>query len=105
MGGELYTEKAAAAAGPDKSTAIWAEQIRNGSRVALARAITLIESRKAEHKPLARSLLTLLNAGTGQSHRVGITGVPGVGKSTLIDQLGSLLTKKGHRVAVLAVDP
>lgn len=74
-------------------------------RVALARAITLVESRKQEHRLLARFLLTSLNEAAGRSHRIGITGVPGVGKSTLIDQLGSLLTAQGHRVAVLAVDP
>ena len=82
-----------------------AEQVRAGSRVALARAITLIESRKPEHRPQARALLMLLNEAAGRSHRVGITGVPGVGKSTLIDALGSFLTAHGHRVAVLAVDP
>ncbi len=82
-----------------------ADQVRAGTRVALARAITLAESRKPEHRPAARKLLTLLNGDAGRSHRVGITGVPGVGKSTLIDALGSHLTGQGHRVAVLAVDP
>ena len=82
-----------------------ADQVRAGTRVALARAITLIESRKPEHRPQARQLLTLLNGDAGRSQRVGITGVPGVGKSTLIDSLGSYLTGQGHRVAVLAVDP
>ena len=89
--------------GPD--TAALAEQVRAGNRVALARAITLIESRKPAHRPQARQLLTLLNGDAGRSRRVGITGVPGVGKSTLIDALGSYLTGQGHRVAVLAVDP
>jgi LAO/AO transport system kinase len=82
-----------------------AGEVHAGSRVALARAITLIESRKPEHRPQARQLLTLLNEAAGRSQRVGITGVPGVGKSTLIDSLGSHLTAQGHRVAVLAVDP
>jgi LAO/AO transport system kinase len=82
-----------------------AEQVREGSRVALAQAITLIESRKAEHRLEARELLTLAAGAAGRSHRIGITGVPGVGKSTLIDGFGSLLTARGHRVAVLAVDP
>ncbi len=82
-----------------------ADNVRGGSRVSIARAITLIESRKPEHRAQARQLLTLLNDAAGRAHRLGITGVPGVGKSTMIDQLGSLLTAKGHRVAVLAVDP
>ena len=82
-----------------------AENVRAGGRVSIARAITLIESRKPEHRAQARRLLTLLNDAAGRAHRIGITGVPGVGKSTLIDSFGSLLTAKGHRVAVLAVDP
>ncbi len=82
-----------------------AAQVREGGRVALARAITLIESRKTEHRAQARRLLTLLNGAAGRAHRVGITGVPGAGKSTLIDALGSQLTARGHKVAVLAVDP
>ena len=82
-----------------------ARNVREGSRVSIARAITLIESRKPEHRVQARRLLTLLNDAAGRSHRIGITGVPGVGKSTLIDAFGSLLTSLGHRVAVLAVDP
>ncbi len=82
-----------------------AANVREGSRVSIARAITLIESRKPEHRSQARQLLTLLNDAAGRSQRIGITGVPGVGKSTLIDAFGSLLTAQGHRVAVLAVDP
>jgi LAO/AO transport system kinase len=82
-----------------------AASVREGGRVAVARAITLIESRKPEHRAQARRLLTLLNDAAGRSHRIGITGVPGVGKSTLIDAFGSVLTSLGHRVAVLAVDP
>ncbi|MBL8573061.1 MAG: methylmalonyl Co-A mutase-associated GTPase MeaB [Hyphomicrobiaceae bacterium] len=82
-----------------------AARIRAGDRATLARAITLVESRKAEHQAKARALVQALLPHTGRAHRVGITGVPGVGKSTTIDQLGANLTKAGHRVAVLAVDP
>jgi LAO/AO transport system kinase len=82
-----------------------ARRVRAGDRAVLARAITLIESKKAEHRQTAQELLQLILPDTGRAHRVGITGVPGVGKSTLIDQLGSNLTANGHRLAVLAVDP
>ncbi|PLW77017.1 methylmalonyl Co-A mutase-associated GTPase MeaB [Cohaesibacter celericrescens] len=82
-----------------------ATQIREGNRASLARAITLIESRKPEHRLIAHDLLTILLPYTGKAHRVGITGVPGVGKSTTIDQLGTNLTATGKKVAVLAVDP
>jgi len=74
-------------------------------RAVLARAITLVESSKLEHQRLAQRLLQELLAYTGGAHRIGITGVPGVGKSTAIDQLGTNLTGQGYRVAVLAVDP
>jgi LAO/AO transport system kinase len=84
-----------------------AKKVRAGDRVSLARAITLVESTHADHRAAARQLLLALNSGTAhaQSLRLGITGVPGAGKSTLIDQLGVNLTAMGHRVAVLAVDP
>lgn len=81
------------------------EAILKGDRAALARAITLMESRRADHRAAARELLQELMPHTGKAVRVGITGVPGVGKSTAIDSLGSMLTGKGHKVAVLAVDP
>ena len=71
----------------------------------LARTITLLESRNLEHQRLAQQVLAELLAHSGGARRVGITGVPGVGKSTFIDQLGVNLTACGHRVAVLAVDP
>ncbi len=71
----------------------------------VARAITLVESARADHQARAQELLTLLTPYAGKSHRIGISGVPGVGKSTFIDALGSELTAAGHRVAVLAVDP
>src|SRR3954452_14077865 len=79
--------------------------IRAGERATLARAITLIESRRADHQQQARALVQDLLPDTGKAVRVGITGAPGVGKSTTIDALGTMLTGKGHKVAVLAVDP
>lgn len=79
--------------------------ILGGQRALLGRAITLIESSRPDHQQTARALLTELMPHTGQSWRVGITGVPGVGKSTLIESLGLWLLEQGHRVAVLAVDP
>ncbi len=82
-----------------------AQGILAGERAIVARAITLVESRRSEHQAAARELVQSLLPRTGQAVRVGITGVPGVGKSTTIDALGSLLTQRGHKVAVLAVDP
>jgi LAO/AO transport system kinase len=82
-----------------------AKAIRAGDRVALARAITLVESAKPEDQAAARALLESLLPHTGKSVRAGISGVPGAGKSTLIDQLGLNLVAQGHKVAVLAVDP
>ncbi|HEY7245400.1 MAG TPA: methylmalonyl Co-A mutase-associated GTPase MeaB [Xanthobacteraceae bacterium] len=79
--------------------------IRAGQRAVIARAITLIESRRSDHQRAARQLVQDLLSFTGNSTRVGITGAPGAGKSTTIDTLGSLLTGEGHSVAVLAVDP
>ncbi|MBV8848993.1 MAG: methylmalonyl Co-A mutase-associated GTPase MeaB [Methylobacteriaceae bacterium] len=82
-----------------------AERLAAGDRATLARAITLIESRKPAHQQMARVLMQAVLPQTGKAVRVGITGVPGVGKSTLIDTLGTNLTALGHRVAVLAIDP
>jgi LAO/AO transport system kinase len=76
-----------------------------GDRRAVARAITLVESRRADHRAQAQELLVELLPHAGGARRVGISGVPGVGKSTFIDQLGVDLTAAGSRVAVLAVDP
>src|SRR4051812_826771 len=87
------------------STHSLATDLRAGSRAALARAITLIESRRADHQTAARDLVQALLPDTGKAVRVGITGSPGVGKSTTIDALGMYLIDRGHKVAVLAVDP
>ena len=82
-----------------------ARAVVTGDRVGLARAITLAESQSPEKQRLARSLFERLGSPPGHSRRIGITGVPGVGKSTLIDELGSQLTASGLKLAVLAVDP
>src|SRR5262249_35357559 len=77
-----------------------AQAVLAGDRSMLARAITLVESGKGEHVVLAQRLLERLLPATGKAQRIGITGVPGVGKSTVIDQLGINLLAQGHRVAV-----
>jgi LAO/AO transport system kinase len=82
-----------------------ARGIRDGDRATLARAITLIESKRADHRATAHLLVQELLPLTGKAVRLGITGAPGAGKSTTIDALGHYLTGKGHKVAVLAVDP
>lgn len=82
-----------------------AQSIRGGDRSALARAITLVESTRADHRAQAQQLLLDLMPQAGSAMHVGITGVPGVGKSTTIEALGMHLIEAGHRVAVLAVDP
>ena len=82
-----------------------ADSIRDGDRSALARAITLVESTRADHRASAQELLLALMPEAGSAMHVGITGVPGVGKSTTIEALGMYLIDRGHRVAVLAVDP
>jgi len=76
-----------------------------GDRTAIGRALTLVESQRAEDRAVAVELLASLMHRSGSAHRVGVTGVPGVGKSTFIDALGTSLTGAGRRVAVLAVDP
>ena len=82
-----------------------AAAIRAGDRATLARAITLIESKRADHRKAAHLLVQDLLPATGKAVRLGITGAPGAGKSTTIDALGTFLTGEGHKVAVLAVDP
>jgi LAO/AO transport system kinase len=83
----------------------YADGVRAGSRTWIARAITLVESARPDHVALAQRLLIELTPLSGQARRVGVSGVPGVGKSTFIDALGTRLTGQGHKVAVLAVDP
>lgn len=82
-----------------------AEEILTGNRRALAQAITLIESTRSDHRELAARLIENLLPHSGQSIRLGISGVPGVGKSTFIEALGNHVIDAGHRVAVLSVDP
>jgi GTPase len=83
----------------------FAHAIRSGDRSALPRAITLVESTRVDHRQDAQRLLMELTSDAGRALHVGITGVPGVGKSTAIEALGMYLIERGHRVAVLAVDP
>ena len=83
----------------------YADPVLAGSRAGIARAITLVESSRPDHRVLAQHVLNLLLPYADQARRVGVTGVPGVGKSTFIDVLGGMLIDRGHRVAVLAVDP
>lgn len=82
-----------------------AAALRAGQRRALAQAITLVESSRPQDRPRAEALLTTLAPHTGKAVRLGISGVPGVGKSTFIEALGLHLVGRGHRLAVLAVDP
>ncbi|MGW1351969.1 methylmalonyl Co-A mutase-associated GTPase MeaB [Streptomyces sp. NPDC002409] len=83
----------------------YAKGVLDGRRAQIARAITLVESTRPDHRVLAQQLLRELLPHSGAARRIGISGVPGVGKSTFIDALGTMLTGLGHRVAVLAVDP
>jgi LAO/AO transport system kinase len=79
--------------------------VLNGNRLLLARTITLIESTLPSHQTLAKEIVNLLLPHTGNSVRLGVTGVPGAGKSTYIESFGTMLTEMGHRIAVLAIDP
>ncbi len=83
----------------------YVDGVLSGDRAMIGRAITLVESRADRHQALAQDVLTRLLPHAGKAHRVGISGVPGVGKSTFIETFGTNLTQAGHRVAVLAVDP
>ena len=88
-----------------KDQTYYIEGIGRGDRVVLGQAITLIESRRAADQELAAALVDACLPRSGKSLRLGITGVPGVGKSTFIEALGMYLVEKGHRLAILAVDP
>jgi LAO/AO transport system kinase len=90
---------------PDSDAGVLAEAIRAGDRAALARAITLVESTRPDHRGQSQELLLALMPDAGRAMHIGITGVPGVGKSTAIEALGMYLIGLGHRVAVLEVDP
>jgi LAO/AO transport system kinase len=83
----------------------YVDGVRSGDRSVIARTITLVESTRADHRALAQLVLTALLPYADGSRRIGISGVPGAGKSTFIDVLGGRLIDDGHRVAVLAVDP
>lgn len=87
------------------SVEAYVEGVLSGDRLVLSRAITLIESQLTSDKLLAQAVLTQILPHTGKSIRVGITGVPGVGKSTFIESFGKLITSQGKRLAVLAIDP
>jgi len=90
---------------PDTDASTLAGRVLEGDRRALAQAITRVESNRAEDRNSAKQLLEVLVPHSGHSFRIGISGVPGVGKSTFIESLGNHLIDAGHRVAVLAVDP
>ncbi len=87
------------------SVEAYVEGVRAGDRVVLGQAITLLESTRPEHQAIAQEIIDRCLPHTGQSMRVGITGVPGVGKSTFIEALGTHLTARGRRLAVLTIDP
>jgi LAO/AO transport system kinase len=83
----------------------YVEGIRSGNRMILSKAITMIESSLPGHQAIAQEIVDQCLPHSGNSIRIGITGVPGVGKSTFIETLGSMLTTQGHKLAVLAIDP
>jgi LAO/AO transport system kinase len=90
---------------PIQSLDDYLDGVLKGDRRMLAKAITLVESSRPDHRKVSRQLVEALLPHTGRAVRLGITGVPGVGKSALIESFGLMLTRKGHKVAVLAVDP
>ncbi|MDR1833692.1 MAG: methylmalonyl Co-A mutase-associated GTPase MeaB [Propionibacteriaceae bacterium] len=100
-------KRVASAAAPRRSISVeeLAEKVLEGSRQHIARAITLVESSRSDHRRISRKLLRILRPYSGKAIRVGVSGVPGAGKSTFIDALGLRLIEKGFKVAVLAIDP
>ena len=90
---------------PQLTPAEYVEGIRKGNRAVLGQAVTLVESRNAEHQIIAQEIIEKCLPYTGNSRRIGITGVPGAGKSTSIDSFGMHVVKEGHKLAVLAIDP
>ena len=104
-GGQPRAPEPGQGGGGQESTQAYCDAIRDGDRRAMARAITLIESTRPDQAARGQEILEALVPHTGQAVRVGITGPPGVGKSTLIEALGLHLVEQGQRVAVLAVDP
>ncbi len=91
--------------GPEPDPSVLADAVRAGSRRAIARAITLVESTRRDHREAAAALIEALGPSSGQALRLGISGAPGVGKSSFIEAFGMRAIASGHRVAVLAVDP
>ena len=91
--------------GKKLSVAEYVDGIRSGNRIVLSQAITIIESSLAKHQTLAKEIITQCLPYSGNSKRIGITGVPGVGKSTFIETLGKYITLQGHNLAVLTIDP
>ncbi|MEA4918466.1 methylmalonyl Co-A mutase-associated GTPase MeaB [Proteiniphilum sp.] len=89
----------------ERSVAEYAEGILSGNRVVLSQAVTLVESSRADHQEKAQAIIEQCLPHAGKSIRVGITGVPGAGKSTSIDAFGMHLLQQGHKLAVLAIDP
>jgi LAO/AO transport system kinase len=105
----LHSAVGAGAGAPARRRALaledYVEGVRSGDRTMLARAITLIESRAASHQDLAQSVLQRLLPHSGRARRMGVSGVPGAGKSTFIEALGCQLCRQGHHLAVLTIDP
>ncbi|MBR2783110.1 MAG: methylmalonyl Co-A mutase-associated GTPase MeaB [Firmicutes bacterium] len=100
------SQQATVAAKPPKMTVDdYVAGVLEGNRMKLSRAITMVESNAPKHFTMAQEIVQRLLPHTGKAVRIGITGVPGAGKSTIIEALGSLLCQQGHKVAVLAVDP